>query len=163
MGREPTKSADNSYCIARKQASMYNDRLGSREGAAELLGLSASSLADYELGNTKVVPVDKVILMADLYNTPEILNYYCTTECPIGCRNVPKLEVAHIDRLTMKLLSAFKNVESIEETLIDIVADGVITPEERPQLEDVLQALDAISKSAQELRLWAVKNIKKDV
>lgn len=40
---------------------MYNERLYSREGAAELLGISVSTLADYELGNTKVVPVDKVV------------------------------------------------------------------------------------------------------
>ena len=51
---------------------MYNERLYSREGAAELLGISVSTLADYELGNTKVVPVDKVVLMADLYNAPEL-------------------------------------------------------------------------------------------
>lgn len=68
MGRGPTKSNENVYFVARKKAAMYNERLYSREGAAELLGISVSTLADYELGNTKVVPVDKVVLMADLYN-----------------------------------------------------------------------------------------------
>ena len=62
---------------------MYNERLYSREGAAELLGISVSTLADYELGNTKVVPVDKVVLMADLYNAPELKTGYCKHECPI--------------------------------------------------------------------------------
>ena len=100
--------------------------------------------------------------MADLYNSPELLNQYCTTECPIGCRNIQKLEVAEIDRLTIKLLSSFKNVGMIKGTLIDIVADGVITPDEKPQLEDVLKALDIISQSAQELRLWAEKSIGKE-
>ena len=72
MGRGPTKSNENAYFVARKKAAMYNERLYSREGAAELLGISVSTLADYELGNTKVVPVDKVVLMADLYNAPEL-------------------------------------------------------------------------------------------
>lgn len=58
MGRGPTKSNENVYFVARKKAAMYNERLYSREGAAELLGISVSTLADYELGNTKVVPVD---------------------------------------------------------------------------------------------------------
>lgn len=49
-----------------------------------MLGLSVSTLADYELGNTKVVPVDKVVLMADLYNCPELKTGYCKHECPIG-------------------------------------------------------------------------------
>lgn len=62
MGRGPTKSNENVYFVARKKAAMYNERLYSREGAAELLGISVSTLADYELGNTKVVPVDKVVL-----------------------------------------------------------------------------------------------------
>lgn len=67
---------------------MYNERLYSREGAAELLGISVSTLADYELGNTKVVPVDKVVLMADLYNAPELKTGYCKYECPI-CSYLP--------------------------------------------------------------------------
>lgn len=67
---------------------MYNERLYSREGAAELLGISVSTLADYELGNTKVVPVDKVVLMADLYNAPELKTGYCKHECPI-CSYLP--------------------------------------------------------------------------
>lgn len=55
MGRGPTKSNENVYFVARKKAAMYNERLYSREGAAELLGISVSTLADYELGNTKVL------------------------------------------------------------------------------------------------------------
>ena len=58
MGRGSTKGNENVYFVARKRAAMYNERLYSREGAAELLGISVSTLADYELGNTKVVPVD---------------------------------------------------------------------------------------------------------
>lgn len=66
MGKEPLKENTNVYFQARKRAAMSNDRLFSRENAAELLGISPYTLADYELGNTKVVPVDKVVLMADL-------------------------------------------------------------------------------------------------
>ena len=88
MGRGPTKSNENAYFVARKKAAMYNERLYSREGAAELLGISVSTLADYELGNTKVVPVDKVVLMADLYNAPELKTGYCKYECPI-CSYLP--------------------------------------------------------------------------
>lgn len=41
MGRGPTKSNENVYFVARKKAAMYNERLYSREGAAELLGMQA--------------------------------------------------------------------------------------------------------------------------
>ena len=160
MGTNPTKAMDNIYCRCRKEAAKYNDKLNSREGAAELLGVSVSSLADYELGNTKVVPVDKVVLMADLYNSPEIKNYYCTNECPIGEHTVHKLELAELDRLTIKVLSAFRGIDEVKDKLIDIAADGVITEHEKPELEDVLRALDEIAIYSQELRLWAEKNLK---
>ncbi len=39
MGTNPTKAADNMYCQCRKEAARYNDKLNSREGAAELLGI----------------------------------------------------------------------------------------------------------------------------
>ena len=83
MGRGPMNENQNVYFQARKKAAAYNERLWSREGAAELLGISVSTLADYELGNTKVVPVDKVVLMADLYKTPELITGYCMRECPV--------------------------------------------------------------------------------
>lgn len=83
MGKEPLKENTNVYFQARKRAAMSNDRLFSRENAAELLGISPYTLADYELGNTKVVPVDKVVLMADLYNAPELITGYCKYQCPI--------------------------------------------------------------------------------
>lgn len=64
MGAAATKAVGNVYYEARKKAAMYNDRLSSREGAAEALGISPSTLADYELGLTKFVPVENVIRMA---------------------------------------------------------------------------------------------------
>lgn len=72
MGRDCSKASGNVYFEARKTAAEYDDRLYSREKAAELLGISISTLADYENGNTKFVPVDKVVLMADLYHQPEL-------------------------------------------------------------------------------------------
>ena len=52
MGREATKAAGNPWYEARKRAAEYDDRLSSREGAAESLGMSVSALADAELGLT---------------------------------------------------------------------------------------------------------------
>ena len=46
MGNGSMKDNDNVYFLARKKAAAYNERLYSREGAAELLGVSVSTLAD---------------------------------------------------------------------------------------------------------------------
>lgn len=84
MGREARKAVGNPWYEARKRAAEYDDRLSSREGAAESLGMSVSALADAELGLTKCMPVDKAVLMADRYNAPQLLNYYCLHECPLA-------------------------------------------------------------------------------
>jgi len=141
---------------------MYNDKLNSREGAAELLGVSVSSLADYELGNTKVVPVDKVVLMADLYNAPEIKNFYCANECPIGCGTVKQLEVSELERLTVRLLSSFQQVSTIQNKMISISSDGKVQPDEVRDFNEVIQHLDYIMTCAQELKLYAEKNVGKE-
>lgn len=83
MGNDSMKTNENIYFKCRKEAALYDKRLFSRESAADLLGMSVSSLSDYELGITKVVPVDKVVLMADLYNAPQLKTMYCKHDCPI--------------------------------------------------------------------------------
>jgi len=160
MGSRPIKAGENIYFRCRKAAAKYDDRLNSREGAAEQLGLSVSSLADYELGNTKVVPVDKVVLMADCYNAPELLPYYCREVCPIGAGHAP-IELRELDRLVIRLSNALGKVPNIKETLLDIADDGVVTEHERPLFDDVMDALEAISNYTQELKIWAQKKLQK--
>lgn len=50
---------ENVYFECRKRAAIHNERLNSRAGAAEILGISESTLAHYELGITKNIPVQK--------------------------------------------------------------------------------------------------------
>lgn len=160
MGRDATKANENPCFRCRKEAARYNDRLYSREGAAELLGVSVSSLADYELGNTKVIPVDKVVLMADLYNSPELKTWYCTSECPIGRSfPMPSTELTSVERTTLKLLKQLRTdeVQRVRDTLIDITADGVISEDERVDLADILTYLDGLIRAAGELKILGTK------
>lgn len=154
MGREATKAAGNPWFEARKKASMYDDRLCSREGAADRLGMSVSAVADAELGLSKCMPVDKAVLMADLYNAPHLLNYYCLNECPIGCRLSLSAEVLSIERVTVKLLRELKvdKLGEIKDALLDIAEDGKITDDEKPALQDVLEYLDSVAKTVSELK-----------
>ena len=154
MGREARKAAGNPRYEARKKAAEYDDRLCSREGAAERLGMSVSAVADAELGLTKCMPVDKAVLMADLYNAPQLLNYYCLHECPIGCRHSISDEVVDIDRVTVKLLKGLRvdKLEEIKDSLLDIAEDGKITDDEKPELKEVLDYLDSLAKTVSELK-----------
>lgn len=152
MGRDATKAAGNPWYQARKKAAEYDDRLCSRESAAEQLGMSVSSLADAELGNTKFMPVDKAVLMADRYNAPWLLNHYCLNECPIGCRHSLSDEVVGIDRVTVKLLKSLKTEKlgDVKDTLLDIAADGKITEDEKPALQEVLAYQNARGRNRED-------------
>lgn len=162
MGSGCMKDNTNVYFRARKEAATYNERLFSREGAAELLGISVSTLADYELGNTKVVPVDKVVLMADLYNCPELKTGYCKHECPIGKSMPLATEVSGIEGIALRLIREFdtEKVKQMEKSLIDIAADGVISEEEKPELEAILKRLDELAVVISEMKLIGEKALK---
>ena len=161
MGTKPTKARDNVFCKARLEAAKYNDKLRSRSGAAEALGYaSESTISDWELGLS--IPAPEVVLkMSDLYNAPELENYYCTSMCPLGC-NMPKVDLEALDRISLRALSTFRKVEETREILLDITADGVIAEDEKADLQKVLCNLEELEQIAQSMKLWVKKNMQED-
>lgn len=161
MGTKPTKARDNVFCKARLEAAKYNDKLRSRSGAAEALGYaSESTISDWELGLS--IPAPEVVLkMSDLYNAPELENYYCTNMCPLGC-NMPKVDLEALDRISLRALSTFRKVEETREILLDITADGVIAEDEKADLQKVLCNLEELEQIAQSMKLWVKKNMQED-
>lgn len=161
MGRDATKAQQNVWYKARMEASKWDDRLCSREGAAERLGMSASAVADAELGLTKCMPVDKAVLMADLYRCPELLNYYCVKECPIGQNKPISYATNGIDRITVKVLKHLKleELEQVKGKLLDIAEDGQITQDEIEDLQEIVAYFDELEKTISELRTVAAKAV----
>lgn len=157
MGTNPTKAADNIYCRCRKEAAKYNDRLHSREGAAELLGYSSSSLAGWELGTDRPSP-EAVMLMSDLYHAPELRNHYCRNECPLG-GDTPELGICELDRITVRAMASLRKISGVRDALLTITEDGIITEEEKPTLEEIIKSLDELSAIAQSLKAWSEKNL----
>ncbi len=101
---------------------------------------------------------EEVHLMADLYNAPEIRNYYCREMCPLG-GDIPVLELEDLDRITVKVMASLRKVAEMKESLLDITADGIITEEEKPELRKILATLDEITSIAQSLKVWTEKNL----
>lgn len=162
MGKGPVKDNQNVYFQARKKAAIWDERLFVRERAAELLGISAYTLADYELGNTKVVPVDKVMLMADLYNAPELITGYCKHECPVHGFMPLATEEKNIQGIALRLLKGLneKELVKMKEKLIDITEDGVIGDDEVDELKEILTRLEKIAEVISELKLVGEKCLK---
>lgn len=162
MGRGAPKAQGNVWYQARMEAAIRNERLLSRFGAAEAMGLSEDAVKSAELGLYKSMPVENAVLMADCYNAPQLLNYYCLHECPIGCSRPLSSEVVGIDRVTVKLLKSLKADElaGMKDKLLDIAEDGIISEDELPDLREVLEYLDNLSKTVSELRIIGEKALK---
>ena len=103
--------------------------------------------------------------MAELYGAPELKAWYWAEECPIGRGYpMPSAELSSVERTTMQLLKQLieADVRDVKDTLIDITADGVISDDERPELEKILEYLDGLIKAAGELRLIGKKVLNGD-
>ena len=157
MGRGAVKAQGNVWYQARIEAAKYNEKLSSREGAAEEVGMSEDAIKNTELGLEKCMPVDKAVLLADLYNAPELLNYYCLNECPIGKNHPLSDKVVNIERITVKLLRSLntEKLEDLKERMIQIAGDGEITKDEIEDLDGVISYLDDLSTTVSELRILA--------
>ena len=129
----------------------------SREGAADIMSIDRGRLYRIESGIANPYP-EEIHLMADLYNAPELENYYCTNICPLG-RNVPRADISSLDRISLRAISVLREMGNVQELLIDITADGVISVDEKEDMHKILGTLEELEQVAQSLKLWAKKNL----
>lgn len=157
MGRKATTARGNIYFECRKLAAIEDARLGSRERTAELLNLSPSTLADYELGKTKAIPIENVMRMAELYKAPWLMTRFCSKECPLGTKCKVDLPVSQpsIKDIALKLAANTKarSVETMRDDVIEIAIDGKVSEDERQRLGIIIRGLEEIARSAVGLRL----------
>ena len=157
MSNIAAKTSSNVFYKARCEAATHNEQLSSREGAADIMSIDRGRLYRIESGIANPYP-EEVHLMADLYNAPELENYYCTNVCPLGC-DMPKVEVATLDRISVKALSIFRRIEETQRILLDIAEDGVIDESEIADMDKVLKNLEEVERITQSLKLWVKKNL----
>jgi transcriptional regulator with XRE-family HTH domain len=148
MGRRSVKDNKNIYQQSRENMGL------SREAAEELLSfVSADRIEKIESGKSAPHP-DEVLQMEQGYENPELSNYYCTHECPIGMKYVQKAELKELPQLTVELLSALHAMQIEENRLIDISVDGRVNDFERKQFDVILEKLAALDRGIRGMRIW---------
>jgi hypothetical protein len=148
MGRRSTKENKNIYQQSREDKGL------SREAAGELLQfVTADRIEKIESGKSAPHP-DEVLAMEQGYENPELSNYYCTHECPIGMKYVQKAELKELPQLTVELLSALHAMEAEQNRLIDISVDGRVNDFERKQFDVILEKLAALDRGIRGMRIW---------
>lgn len=157
MSNITATTRSNVFYKARCEAATHNEQLSSREGAADIMSIDRGRLYRIESGIANPYP-EEIHLMADLYNAPELKNYFCKNICPLG-EDLPKAEIADLDRITVRTLSAIRKLGETKELLLDITEDGVIDETEKDDMEKVLRNLEELEQIAQNMKLWVKKNL----
>ena len=134
------KSQPNIYQLARTGAGL------SREGAAELLDLSVSSLKAYENGET-VPPNETVVLMTRRYGASWLpIKHLQLSTSQLGV--VPEVTVQGLPTATLQLINRMAAFEGKYRRLMQITEDGVVDEYEQPDFSGITDELRDIIAAA---------------
>ena len=104
MGRASTKENKNAYQLAREELEL------SREKASELLeSVPADRIEKIENEKTIAHP-EEILAMAEKYKRPSLCNHYCSSDCPIGQKYVPKVEIKELSSIVLEMLASLNSV-----------------------------------------------------
>ena len=79
------ETAANPYYRARLHAAERDTAFESRVSAGAMVGISSTRLYQIERG-LQEPHRDELLIMAEVYEAPELLRYYCDMMCPVGRR-----------------------------------------------------------------------------
>ncbi len=147
----------------RSKKSIYREireELGySREAASELLEtIPPERIERIETGKLPPHP-DEILRMADVYKKPELSNYYCSRECPIGERYIPEIKMKDLSQIVLEMVASLNAMHRMQERLIDITEDGRIEQDEIEDFIAIQEKLEKISITVETLQLWTERMI----
>ena len=130
----------------------------SREYASEQLGMSDDKLERIE--NEKQLPnAQDVLIMSQVYKSPELCNYFCHRDCEIGQRYIPEVPNEELPGIILHLLGSIYEVEDIERILVKITADNQIREDEIDDLATAQCTLEQLSIMIEALQLCVERKI----
>lgn len=148
MGKKSTRENKSIYQLAREEANMTR-----AEASEKMQFVSDSRIEKYESGKSPVQP-DEVLAMARAYKKPELCNYYCSHECPIGQEYVPEVKTGELAQIVLKMLASMNSLEKLKNCLIEITADGEISIDEIEDFARIESGIEEIAMAADALTLW---------
>ena len=87
MPRVSNKENKNIYFSRREELKLTRDQ------ASELLESIPPERIE-KIENERVEPhPEEILIMAQKYKSPELCNYYCSNQCPIGQQYVPEVKI----------------------------------------------------------------------
>ena len=149
MARVSTKENKNIYQLTREDLKL------SREAASELLESIPPERIE-KIDNERSLPhPDEVLVMSDKYKQPNLCNYYCANQCPIGQEYVPEIKVKDLSQIVLEMLASLNSMNKRKDRLIEITADGKISGNELEDFICIQEELERISITVETLQLWS--------
>lgn len=149
MARVSTKEYKNIYHKTREALHL------TREAASQLLESMAPERIE-KIENERCLPhPDEVLVMARQYKQPNLCNYYCANQCPIGQQYVPEVKIKDLSQIVLEMLASLNSMNKRKDRLIEITADGVISDDELTDFIFIQKELERISITVETLQLWA--------
>lgn len=151
MGRISVKENKNVYHVIREELGL------SRAQASELLESITPERIE-RIENEKSLPQpDEVKIMAEKYKEPDLRNYYCANQCPLGIDYVPEVKIKDLAHIVLEMLSSLNSMDKKKERLIEIAADGTISGDEIKDFVFIEKELEHIAMTVDTLQLWIEK------
>ena len=132
---------ENIYRKARKKAAKEKPLLNNCESAQDLVYIERTKLLAIESGD-KVPEPDDVASMAKVYDAPELCNYYCTNQCPIG-GGKPTLMYEDLSEIAVRLMTAMHFLQKSSDTIYRVFEDGKINDYE---VDDFMRIIEILKK-----------------
>ena len=153
MGKKSTKENKNIYQIFREEQNLTRDK------ASELMKFISPDRIE-KIESEKSLPhPDEILVMADAYKMPELCNYFCSHQCPIGQKYIPEVKAKDLSQIVLELLSGLNAISKEKDRMVDISVDGEITEDEYEDFKRIRNQLNSISMCASALQLWLDKTI----
>ena len=153
MPKVSSKQNKNVYFRRREELQLTRDM------ASELLdSITAERIEKIE--NERVEPhPEEILVMAEKYRAPELCNYYCSNQCPIGRQYVPEVKIQNLSQIILNMVDSLNSVQDNQRRLINITADGIIDDSEIDDFIEIQEELEKISVTVEALQLWTEQMI----
>ncbi len=148
MGKRSDKKDKNIYQLSREAREL------TREAAGEaLVFLSPERIEKIESGRSAPHP-DEVLAMESCYRNPELSNWFCTHECPIGIKYEQEVKLKSLAQVTVEMLAALHAMEQEKDRLVEISVDGRVNDFERKDFDRILEKLKTIDRAIRSMQIW---------
>ena len=153
MGRKSTKENKTIYQTSRESLGLTRD-----QASEKLEFISADRIEKIEYEKSLPHP-EEIMAMAECYKNPELCNYFCSHECPIGIEHVPEIKEKELSQITLEMLATLSKLTNAKERLIEITVDGEVSEDEFSDFVSIKKELEKMAMAIDSLNLWLDQTI----